>query len=726
MKPTRRTVLGALVSGTGFLVATTLPGCNTDSTVPALSDPETGTFLPNAWIRITPEDEVTFILDRIEMGQGVMTSHAQIVAEELMMKPDALKIKFARVDRRYENADLGYQITGASTSTHSSWHPLRAAASSTREALAEAAAASMGVPRAELILRDGTISHPGTGKQLRYGDCAADAHRFWTGESKPLKEADYTVIGTSFPRLDLPAKVRGEAKFGLDSRQPGMLCAVLVRAPVVRARRTMLDIDEALLSPGVIDVVELSRSVAVVAEGYWAARRAAPLVKVEWDAKAVSDEGIQKMFEDAAADYGRPVIDTGDALSSLKSADTLVEATYSFPYLAHATMEPQNCSARVADGRCEIWAPTQSPGAARRLAAQITGLDEENIEVHATFLGGGFGRRISQDYVAEAVELAMKLGRGVQVIWSREDDIQNDIFRPGSYHVARAGVKDGQVSGWYHRIVSPSILGYLAPQFIGNRYVKLPTPATYLAGKAHRGGPKLDETSTEGADQVPYRIDDLLLEYSYADPGIPIGFWRSVGHSTNAFVVETMIDELAVAAGADPFTFRRDLLQDSPRHRQVLEVAAEKAGWGDPLPAGVFRGIAQHHSYGSFVGEVVEASVEDGKIRVHRVVVAVDCGKVINPDIIKAQLQGATVFGLTAALKGHIHFQDGRVQESNFHDYPLLRMSEMPQVEVHIVHSDEDPTGIGEPGVPVVAPALANALFQATGQRIRQLPMKLA
>jgi isoquinoline 1-oxidoreductase beta subunit len=718
--PSRRGILRGIG---GLLVATSLPGCTTRS--PALPPPE-GVFIPNAWISVTPDSTITFILDRIEMGQGVMTSHAQLVAEELVVDPGALKIEFARADRRYENADLGYQITGASTSTHSSWGPLRTAAAAAREALAASAAAQLGVSRETLVLSGGQIQHPPTGRSLSYGDCAADAQRFLSDDAAPLPISQHRVVGTSYPRLDLPAKVRGEARFGIDSRQPGMLTAVVLRAPVVRSRLESLDADAALASPGVVDVVELSGGVAVVAEGYAAARRAAALVVVTWNTRAVSDESIQQLFEEAAADYGRPVVETGDSEAALAGADVVIEATYDFPYLAHATMEPQNCAAQVSVERCEIWAPTQSPGAARRLAAQITGLDEELVEVHATFVGGGFGRRISQDYVGEAVELSMRIGAGVQIIWSREDDIRHDIFRPGSHHVARAGVKDGQIAGWYHRIVSPSILGYLAPLFIGNRYPSLPRPMTYIAGKAHRGGPKLDGTSVEGADEVPYAMDDCLLEYSYVDPGIPVGFWRSVGHSTNAFVVETMIDELAVAAGADPFAFRQRLLVDAPRHRQVLELAAEKAGWGGPLPEGIFRGIAQHHSYGSFVGEVVEASVQDGRIRVHRVVVAVDCGRVINPDIVRAQLQSATVFGLTAALHGRIRFAEGKVVESNFHDYGLLRMSEMPEVEVYIVDSEEDPTGIGEPGVPTIGPALANALFQATGQRLRRLPLTLS
>ncbi len=470
----------------------------------------------------------------------------------------------------------------------------------------------------------------------------------------------------------------------------------------------------------------MPQAIAVVADGYWAARSAAKLVEVEWSTRPVSDESVRALFKAAAQDYGRPVIDKGDCAQALEAAEDHIEATYEFPYLAHATMEPQNCAASVRKDGCDIWAPTQSVVAAQRVAVGITGLDPSQVRVHATYLGGGFGRRMSQDYVAEAVDLSKRIARAVQIIWSREDDIRNDVFRPGSYHVVRAGIRAAEISGWQHRIVSPSILGYMAPQFIGNRHPNLPKVATWIAGKAHRGGPKLDEMSVEGADEIPYRLQDHRLEYSFADPGIPVGFWRSVGHSTNAFVVETMIDELATVAKADPYEFRKRLLKDSPRHRGVLELAAARSNWGQELPKGIYRGIAQHHSFGSFVAEVVEASVQAGSIKVHRVVIAVDCGEIINPDIVRAQLEGATVFGLTAALTGRIGFDQGSVRESNFHDYRLLRISQMPKVEVHFVDSSEPPSGIGEPGVPPIAPALANALFQATGKRIRKLPFDMS
>lgn len=721
---TRRELLRGMGGGAGLLIALSLPGCRRAETLAGAAAP--GTFAPNAWIRVTSDNRIIFVLDRIEMGQGVMTGHAQMVAEELLVDPQDLEIEFAPVDRSYDNPELGYQITGASTSTHSSWGPLRTAAAAAREALLGAAAAALVVPVSELEMAARKIRHARSGRSVTYGACASDAPRWIPKDPKPLPPERRKLMGRSLPRLDLPAKVRGEAVYGIDARQPDMLTAVLLRAPAAGAHRLSLDTKAARAAPGVVDIVEMPQAIAVVAQGYWAARKAAGLVQLEWSTRPVSDASIRALFKAAAADYGRPVIDRGDSASALEAAESTLDAVYEFPYLAHATMEPQNCAASVREDGCDIWAPTQSVVAAQRVAVGITGLDASKVKVHATYLGGGFGRRMSQDYVAEAVELSKRIGKAVQIIWSREDDVKNDVYRPGSYHVVKAGIRGGEISGWKHRIVSPSILGYMAPQFIGNRHPSLPRVATWVAGKAHRGGPKLDEMSVEGADEIPYRMPDQQLEYSFADPGIPVGFWRSVGHSTNAFVVETMIDELAAAAKADPYEFRRKLLDTSPRHRGVLELAATRANWGGKLPKGIYRGIAQHHSFGSYVAEVVEASVQDGAIKVHRVVIAVDCGQIINPDIVRAQLEGSTVFGLTAALKGRISFDSGSAQESNFHDYRMLRMSEMPLVEVHFVDSQEPPSGVGEPGVPPVAPALANAIFQATGRRVRTLPIDLS
>jgi isoquinoline 1-oxidoreductase subunit beta len=717
---TRRRFLGeTAAAGIGLLVAFELPGCKTVQPGAAPGD-----FAPNAWIRVRPDGRVVFVLDRIEMGQGVTTSHAMLVAEELGLEPEDLEIEIAHADRKYDNPELGFQITGGSTSVVSSFAALRVAGAVVREALAGAAAAELGVPRAELTLERGFFLHRASGKRIDFAACAPLADRYVDEAAQPKPFGAHRLIGKDHPRLDVPAKVNGTATFGIDVRLPNMLTAVIIRSPVFGGKLVSADFSEAAKLPGVHSIVPLENAIAVLADGYWYARRAAERVRLKWSEREISSTTISALFDRALAQKGKAVRDDGDATHALAQTKDVIDAEIEFPYLAHATMEPQNCTARVEQGRCEVWAPTQSPGSAKKIAALAAGVSESEVEIHATLLGGGFGRRIGQDYVAEAVTLARRSGRPVQVIWSREDDLRGDIYRPGSKHRVRAGVKDGKPCGWFHRIATPSVISWAGADFAKNIYPLMPGFMADLLSAMYRGT-VTDQTSVEGALELPYAIADVRVEWSWADPGVPLGFWRSVGHSFNAFVVETIIDELAERAGADPVEFRRTLLGGAPKHLRVLDLVAERSGWKTPTPAGRARGIAIHESFKSRVAQVAEVSIANGEVRVHRVVAAVDCGRVINPNIVRAQIESGVIFGLTAALKSKITFERGRVVEGNFNDYPLLRIYESPEIEVHLLESDDPPTGVGEPGVPPIAPAVANAIRKLTGKPVRRLPIGL-
>jgi isoquinoline 1-oxidoreductase beta subunit len=525
----------------------------------------------------------------------------------------------------------------------------------------------------------------------------------------PLKDRkDWHIAGKPTKRLDTPSKTNGRAKFGIDTWVPGLRVAVIARSPVFGGKVKSFDATAAKKIEGVHDVVQISRGIAVVASGYWPAKQGRDALKIEWDegpVAAVSSASISTSFAERAAQAGAVARHDGDPDGGLGSAATKVEADYEMPFLAHATMEPMNATAHVRADGVDIWAPTQFQQGAQGLGAQIGGLPLEQVKVHTTFLGGGFGRRFELDFIQEALETSKAAGGvPVKVIWSREDDIQNSQYRPASFHRMRAGLgADGRPVAWTHRIVAPSIMSRVFPNMVQNG---------------------LDGEAVEGGMGVPYAVPNIHVDYVLTDTGIPVGFWRSVNNSYNAFAVETFIDECAAAAKADPFEYRRGLLTNAPRHRGVLELAATKAGWGTPPPAGRSRGIAVYKSFETFVAQVAEVSVSSaGEVRVHRVVCAVDCGMYVNPDTIEAQMQGGMVFGLTAALKGAITIDKGRVQQSNFNDYEMLRMAEMPVVEVYIVPSNEAPGGIGEPATPPIAPAVCNAIFAATGKRIRKLPI---
>ncbi len=695
----------------------------------------TGEFQPNAWVRILEDNTILFTLDRTEMGQGTLTSHAMLVCEELEVDPRTIKILHAEASRSYDNPDkqLRIQITGGSTSTASSWQPLREAGAVAREMLRRGAAELWGVPLAEVTARDAKIEHAKSQRSVAYGQLVRQAAAQDVPRVRLKQPSEFRWIGKNLDRLDARPKVDGSGIYGIDVRLPGMLTAVVVRPPVRGARLARLDDRQARAKRGVRDVIHIEEGVAVVADGYWEARTAAELLAIEWDEGqgATRDtDALFAAFDRLASSQGRKTVrDDGDA----RGMKATVEAVYKLPYLAHATMEPQNATAVIygsgTTARCEVWAPTQTPGVAQWRVAEAIGFDIGRVAIHQTLIGGGFGRRLLVDYAVEAARLAHKLGKPVQVIWSREDDQQTDWYRPMALSRMRGAVGNGTITGWHHRLVCQSIIADEGPDFIG-ALVPTWTPRALRRiaanGRIMARGTIADTTATEGAEDLPYAIKNLRVEYTPVETGIPVGFWRSVGHSHNGFVTESFFDELAAAAGKDPFELRRALLAKHARHLAVLELAAKQAGWGSPLPAGTGRGIAVHESFHSYGAMVVEAAVEGKRVVVKRVVAAVDCGRVVNPQLVAAQLESGVIFGLSAALKQQVTFKKGRVQETNFNSYRALRMYECPAIETHIVPSEEVPTGVGEPGVPPVAPALCNAIFAATGKRIRTLPIEAA
>jgi isoquinoline 1-oxidoreductase beta subunit len=686
---------------------------------PGLPDTDAA-FAPNAYVRIDTDGSITVVVDRSEMGQGVSTALPQLVAEELDVSWEEVTFAFAPAHGAYGSG--GMQVTGGSTSVAQSWGPMRRAGATARWMLREAAAREWGVAADALVTRDGMVVAP-DGATLSYGALASAAASLELPDEEVVtlkSDAEFSIIGQSAPRLDIPVKVTGQAVFGIDAGPAEARIAMVARSPVFGGRLRSFDAGPALAIPGVDEVVELDSGVAVVASGYMAATAGRDALVIEWDNGSdplLDDAAILDVLRAATRAGGREVRSDGDAEASLAGAAVDLEATYSLPYLSHAPMEPMNCTAWVRDDVCTVWAPTQfqnSPSiigrGARQVAQKASGAGE--AEVITTYLGGGFGRRAEGDFVHEAAQLAGLVDGPIKVIWSREDDVQHDFYRPASYHELSAKLgPDGRPEVWLHRMASQSILERLVPDWV-------PGIAAGFAGKR-------DPTSTEGASNQPYRVPNVKMTYAKVDLPIPVGFWRAVGHTHTGFVVESFIDELAHLAGADPYAYRRELLADHPRHRAVLEAVAEAAEWGAPVPEGRARGIAVAESFGSYVAEVAEVSVTDGRPRVHRVWCAVDCGTVVNPRIVDAQMRSGIIFGLTAALYGRISIQGGRVVQSNFHDYMMVRMNEAPEIEVVLVPSGDEPGGVGEPGVPPIAPAVTNALYALTGQRVRDLPIEL-
>jgi isoquinoline 1-oxidoreductase beta subunit len=650
---------------------------------------------------------VLIMVDRSEMGQGVATSLPMLVAEELEADWSKVRIEFAPVDKAYTNPMFGMQGTGGSTSVRAAWMPLRKAGATAREMLISAAAATWGVDRSTCRAAHGAVTHEPSKRRLTYGGLVAKAATLPVPKDVPLKDPkDWKIIGTSARRLDTPAKVDGSAQFGIDVQVPGMLVAVVARCPVFGGKVERFDATKAKAIPGVLQVVQISSGVAVVATGYWPAKQGRDALDITWSEGAnaqVTSASISALFQQEAGKQGAVARHDGDAATVLASAAPTVAATYELPFLAHACMEPMNCTAHVRADGVDIWAPTQFQTGAAGMGAGIGGVPPEKVKVHTTYLGGGFGRRFELDFVQEALETSKATGAPVKVVWSREDDVQHDLYRPACLHGMKASVDAaGRPIAWTHRIVAPSIMTRVFPTMVKDG---------------------LDSEAVEGGVAMPYTVPNVYVDYRSPETGVPVGFWRSVNNTFNGFAVESFVDELAAAAKQDPYQFRRALLTKSPRHLGALDLAATKAGWGNPLAEGRGRGIAVFKSFDSYVAQVAEVSITDGNVRVHRVVCAVDCGQVVNPNTVEAQIAGAMVYGLTAALWGEITIDKGRVQQGNFDTYRMLRMAEMPEVEVHIVPSTEAPGGVGEPGTPPIAPAVCNAIFALTGKRIRKLPI---
>jgi isoquinoline 1-oxidoreductase beta subunit len=677
------------------------------------ADEKVKTFAPNAFVRIGTDDSITVIVNHSEMGQGPYTSIPMVVAEELNADWSKVRFEAAPVDPVYNHSVYGIQMTGGSTSTWSEWDRVRKAGAAARMMLIEAAAQTWQVKADDCKAENGQVIHAAAGKKLSFGQLAEKAAGLKPPQNPKLKDPkDFKLVGKPTKRLDTPEKTNGQAMFGLDVNLPGMLVAVVARSPVFGGKVKSFNAEKTKAIPGVRHVSQIERGVAVVADGFWPAKKGREVLEVVWDEGPLAALDSRTQTEEYAALAKKPgvvVRKDGDAAAALAKAAKKLEAAYDLPYLAHATMEPINCVADVRADKCEIWTGTQFQTGDYFAAAQDAGLKPAQVTLHTMFCGGGFGRRAVPDnhFVREAVQISKAVKAPIKVVWTREDDMRGGYYRPRAYHTVSAGIAaDGAVTAWQQRIVCQSFL-------VG----------TPFEGLIKDG---VDETAVEGSKDIPYHIPTFLIDWQQAPRGVPCLWWRSVGHSHSAFVVETMIDELAHAAGKDPFEYRRAMLEKHPRHKRVLELVAEKAGWGKPLPDGHGRGIALHESFGSYVAHVVEVSLSpDGRLKIHRVVGAVDCGPVVNPDTIHAQIESGTVFALTAALYGEISFEKGRVKQSNFHDYPMLRMHEMPEIEAHIVPSTDRMGGVGEPGVPPVAPALANAIFALTGKRIRRLPIRV-
>jgi len=707
----------SISAGGGLTLGLWLPEASAQAAPPAAD--------PNAFVRIGRDNTVTVIAKHLEMGQGTYTGLATLVAEELDASWDQVKVEGAPADaKRYANLFWGgAQGTGGSTAIANSWDQLRNAGAAARAMLVAAAAKQWNVPAASITVRNGVVS--GGGKKATFGELAEAAAAQPVPPDIRLKEPkDWVFIGKHVSRKDSRAKSNGSAQYTLDVKLPDMLTALVVHPPKFGARVKSFDSQSVSGLPGVRYVIEVPSGVAVVATSFWAAKKGRDALKIDWDettAIKFSSADILAEYKALAAKPGTIARNDGDAAKAMAGASKTLEAAYEFPFLAHAAMEPLDCVVRLGRAGCEVWNGEQFHTGDQYSVARTVGLKPEQVTINMLYAGGSFGRRANPagDYLVEAASIAKALAVTgkydvpVKLVWTREDDMRAGYYRPAYYHTIKAGLDaSGNVVAWQHRIVGQSILG-----------------GTTMESMMVRDG--IDATSVEGASTLPYAIPNLAVDLHSPKVGVPVLWWRSVGSTHTAYSTEAFVDELAKLAGRDPVEFRRAMLAGHPRHIAVLELAAKQAGWGTPLPAGKAgekrgRGVAVHESFNTVVAEVVEVTVKGKQFTVDRVVCAVDCGVAVNPDVVRSQMEGGIGFGLSAALYGKITLKDGAVEQSNFHDYPVLRISEMPKVEVHIVPSANKPTGVGEPATPVIAPALANALANATGQRLRILPLQLA
>ncbi len=741
--------MGALIVGWGVMPMRSRLG-KPEHMLPA----QAGEVAMNGWIKIAPDGSVVMAMARAEMGQGVHTALAMLVAEELDVPLPRIRLEQAGPDSIYGNVmamrsalffhpmdmqgevlpakirvthwlldktvrELGLNLTGGSSSVSDAWDHLRLAAALARATLLAAAAEAWKVPVAELKVVEGVIQHS-SGKKGHYGEFAKGALTQTVKDVTPKARKDWKLIGSPAPRTDIPGKTDGSARFGIDARPEGLVFATVRQSPMLGGSLGSLNVKAAMAIPGVERVVQFqpyagaSAGFAVVGKTTWHALQGAAAVEAVWKQRplgALNSQEIQaQLSQIAQTQNGFSFYEKGDFKTALGKAHRVVEATYSAPFLAHATMEPMNCTAQVKDGQVTIWTGTQVPDLARAAAAQVAGVAIEKVTLHGLLLGGGFGRRLEVDYVAQAVRVAMDCGgRPVQVVWSREEDTMHDMYRPMLVAHLKASV---DVPGSFSALSIQSAGDAITPRF-------LERVAPALAGPVDTP----DKTAAEGLFNLPYGFAHQHMTHVATRMGVPIGNWRSVGHSHNGFISESFIDEIAYESKQDPLALRRALLKDAPRYLAVLNLAAEKAKWGSALPAGRARGVALHESFSSIVAEVAEVSLIDGKPRVHRVVCAIDCGTVVNPNIVAQQMESAVIYALTAALYGKIDIVDGVVQQTNFNNYPMVKLADAPVVETYILPSTGHPTGVGEPGVPPLAPAVANALFVLTGKRQRSLPL---
>ena len=704
--PSRRTLMTGALAG-GFVLAFRLP-------LKAANEPEqppdnpAGQFAPNAFIRIDHSGKTTLVMPQVEMGQGVYTAVAMILADELDADFAAVTLEHAPPnDKLYGNPTFGVQVTGNSNSIRSFWKPLRVAGATARAMLVQAAAGQWQVDPASCSAADGKVTHGASGRVLAYGDLVDAASSIPAPQNPPLKNPkDFALIGKPLKRLDTPNKTDGKVVYGIDAMLPGMKFATLAQCPVFGGKVAHVEDSAAKAVPGVRQIVVLDDLVAVVGDHTWAAKQGLDALVITWNEgpnAKISSADIWQDLRDASKKDGVVAKSVGDIAKGITQGER-IDGEYELPFLAHATMEPLNCTVHVTADACEIWTGTQVMTRVQSTAAQVAGLPVDKVIVHNHLLGGGFGRRLEADMVAAAVRIGKEVDGPVKVMWTREEDIRHDIYRPVYRDTISASLQNGKIVAWKYKISGSSIMARWAPSIFING---------------------IDIDAVDSAVDMPYDVPNLQVQYVRAEPpAVSTGFWRGVGPNNNVFAVECFIDELARKAGKDPVDFRRGMLDKNPRLKAALDLVAEKSGWGQPLPARTGRGVSIQPSFGSFIATVVEAEVDEkGEVYLRRVTSAVDTGIAVNPDTIRAQLQGGLIFGLTAALYGEVTIANGRVQQSNFNDYRMLRIDQVPNIEVHVINSGADPGGIGETGVTAGPPALRNAIYAATGVALRRLPI---
>ncbi len=670
---------------------------------------ESKIFQPNAWINVQPDNYVKIMVGKSEMGQGVITSLPMIIAEEMDLDWSKVIVEKAPADR----SKYGSQMTGGSNSISSSFMKLRKAGATAREMLVTAASEYWGVPENECTTNSSKVFHEKTNKKISYGELATKAGQQLIPKNPTLKNSkNFSIIGKNMSRKDTLPKINGTAEFALDIKLDGMVYATVVHSPIFGGKVISFEKNSLDGINGILDVFEIESGIAIVGDNTWAVLKAARKIKINWsegEAKGVNTDQITEELMKASKKRGGVVRKEGNVKRALKSSENILEAIYQSPFQAHATMEPMSCTISVEETKCQIWVGTQNPNGALKTVSKLTGLKKEQIEVNVTYLGGGFGRRSSNDFVKESVEIANIVKKPIKLTWSREEDMQNDYYRPASLHVMKGAIDQKKnLTVWKHRITAPSILF--------SQLVTIPFPFKE----------KLDLISTEGAKHIPYQIPNMQVDYQMTKTDIPLGFWRSVYSSQNAFANECFMDELAEKAGKDPINFRLELLPENSRDASVIELVADRSGWKSFSNGPIYQGFSSHKSFGTWVAQVARVSVENNQIKVHEVHCAVDCGLVINPNIVKTQISSAIIYGLSATLKSKITIDDGKVVESNFDDFDVIRMDETPKIKVYLVDSDKPPKGVGEPGLPPIAPAVTNAVYAATGKRFRQLPIKFA